>query len=764
MAINRTIIEDSARREYDVRMEYSSDKPIANSKQDRYSRKEYSKRLAKLLYEKNLNDDFVVGMYSKWGYGKSSTLTMVKEYIGENALVITFNPWIFENQQAIVNGLLFQLAKKLDKVSAEKSKKQNVAQKTVKFVGAKLTRNGALSKSDTATKLITNYIGVVGAGLSIATGIPATSTGAAAAGGAVKRYLKSSSIEDIKKRIEKKIQTTGKRVIIMIDDLDRLDKDEIFQLLKIVKVIADFKGVTYLIAIDEDAVVKAINNRFSSSGKKEAGRSFLEKIIQVPLHLPVIPRTTLNEELLSGIDEIFKENDIDISDDDARDFRVMYDSEISPLIDSPRMVTRYLNSLKFTVPFISKEVNLADFLVIESLRLFYPVEYDNIRHEKQLLTGANHSFSFRDDDEDENFKARISELTNDIAPVLEMVKGLFPVVNKKFEKNASSLSLSELRVQKRVASPDYYDRYFSYGLTEKDFSDTELINLITSDSSKTITAGLRELLKVKDQALILDKVKMYWKATQHPDKLAKAIIDVVGSLEREGAGAFMDSPVEKSVDILTDIIRTSPNRLEAIQTLLGDDIEPEQLFYLIREVELNSKKEDREKFLEKEDLAKFDELIVEYIKKLANSKPLHSSTSRVGHILYQYWSDYGDRNEVNDYLKSKLTTADDALEYATLFLSKWSGSRGTHRGNFDRGTYQYIEKTIDVDYLYALIIAEHPELRGISDFPDMEHSEDGVSKAGNENTPEFKLGLAKQIVYLFEHPPKEEDPIEVEEI
>lgn len=744
-------------------MKYSSDKPISKSNQDRYSRKEYSKRLAKLLYEKNLDEDFVVGIYSRWGYGKSSTLAMVKQHIGDNALVIMFNPWIFESQQAIVNGLLFQLAKKLDESVEKEGEKQNVAQRTVKFVGNKLTKNGALSKSDTATKLITDYSGVVGAGLSIATGVPATSAGAVAAGDAVKRYLKSSSIEDIKKRIEKKIQATGKRVIIMIDDLDRLDKDEIFQLLKIVKVIADFKGVTYLIAIDEDAVVKAINNRFSASGKKEAGRSFLEKIIQVPLHLPVIPRATLNDELLNGIDDILKENGIDISDDDARNFRSVYDSEISPLIDSPRMVTRYLNSLKFTVPFISKEVNLADFLVIESLRLFYPVEYDNIRHEKQLLTGTDHSFSFRDDD-DEDFRARITELTNNNSAVLEMVKALFPVVNKKFEQHSSGLSLTELRAQKRVASPDYYDRYFSYGLTEKDFSDTELINLITSDSSEVIASGLNEALKSKDQSLVLDKVKMYWKATEHPDELARAIIGVVGSLEREGSGAFMDSPVEKSVDILTEIIRTSPDRLEAIKRLIGEDIEPEQLFYLIREVELNSKKEDREKFLEKEDLAEFDKLIVEYIRKLATQKPLYSKDSRVGHILYQYWSDYGDRSEVVDYLKSKLKTANDALEYATLHLSKWTGGRGTHRGNFDRGTYKYIEKTIDVEYLYGLIIAEHPELAGIADYPDMEHAESGISKVGNEDKNEFKLELAKQIVYLYEHFENEEVPMEVEEI
>lgn len=84
-------------------MKYSSDKPISKSSEDRYSRKEYSKKLAELLYDKNLTGDLTVGLYSKWGYGKSSVLAMVKEYIGNRAIVIAFNPWIFENQTRYSN-------------------------------------------------------------------------------------------------------------------------------------------------------------------------------------------------------------------------------------------------------------------------------------------------------------------------------------------------------------------------------------------------------------------------------------------------------------------------------------------------------------------------------------------------------------------------------------------------------------------------------------------------------------------------------------
>ena len=159
-----------------------------------------------------------------------------------------------------------------------------------------------------------------------------------------------------------------------------------------VKIIADFKGVTYLLAFDDEAVVNAINDKYSSGRGEESGRAFLEKIIQVPLHLPLIPPSHLSQELLSGIDEILQENKIRIDDDDARVFRSVYDSSIAPLIDSPRTITRYLNSLKFTVPFIIDEVDPIDLLIIEALRLFYPSIYNNLRTEKQLLTGVDDQY------------------------------------------------------------------------------------------------------------------------------------------------------------------------------------------------------------------------------------------------------------------------------------------------------------------------------------------------------------------------------------
>ena len=728
-------------------MRYSSDKPISKASEDRYSRKEYSKKLAKLLCSKNITDDFVVGLYSKWGYGKSSTLAMVKEYIGSKAIVIPFNPWIFDNQTAIVTALLYQLAKELDENGP---KKKNIIERTK----GRFTRSGALDSSDSVQKLIKDYTSLVGVGLSLATGNSVVNAGMRAVSELAQKYIKTSSIVDIKLRIEKKIACTGKRVIIIIDDIDRLDKDEIFQLLKLVKIIADFKGVTYLLAFDDEAVVNAINDKYSSGRGEESGRAFLEKIIQVPLHLPLIPPSHLSQELLSGIDEILQENKIRIDDDDARVFRSVYDSSIAPLIDSPRTITRYLNSLKFTVPFIIDEVDPIDLLIIEALRLFYPSIYNNLRTEKQLLTGVDDSFSFEDDNaRRDRIKTKVDALCQNKTGAIEIVNALFPVVNKAYNMRSQTPSMLELRRKKSVASPDYYDRYFSYGLGADDVSDTELIEIISQSSAKAIANKLSPLLINKSQDLILEKTKLYYSKSQSPIELAKAMFLVVNDLSEGQPGIFRDSPLEKSIQIVTDIVKDSPDRIGYIKELLDEDINPEQLFYLAREVILNSEGDSPDRFLSHNDFTSFKKYLVKKIISDAKKHQLHSRHSRAGHILYHYWAEYGSKKEVDKYLRGSIKNADDALDYITLHLGRWHGSGGSHRGNFDRATYDYIGQTIDIAYLYDLVAKAYPELKDVERYTELGGvGRGGINKIGNENSPEFRKSLAEQVMYLHEHP------------
>lgn len=238
---------------------------------------------------------------------------------------------------------------------------------------------------------------------------------------------------------------------------------------------------------------------------------------------------------------------------------------------------------------------------------------------------------------------------------------------------------------------------------------------------------------------------------------------VANSLSKEESGIFGDSPINKSIQIVTDIVKKTPNRLTSLNILLRGNISPEQLFYLAREVILNSKDDSRERFLESADFNTFKNTLIEKIRTDAKKGKLHSNNSLCSYVLYQYWAEYGKRQEVDTYLKNSIKTADEALDYITLYLGRWTsewpvgGYSDYYRGNFDRATYLYIDKTVDIEYLYKLIIKEYPDLKNITKYTKFEDIEGNIHKMGNEQASEFRKALVGQIVYIHKNPPTKDN-------
>jgi predicted KAP-like P-loop ATPase len=75
-----------------------------------------------------------------------------------------------------------------------------------------------------------------------------------------------------------------------MDDIDRLDKEEIQAIFRLVKLTADFPNTVYILSCDIERVAEALAERY---GSKDAGKSFLEKIIQLSLPLPSLTPSKL---------------------------------------------------------------------------------------------------------------------------------------------------------------------------------------------------------------------------------------------------------------------------------------------------------------------------------------------------------------------------------------------------------------------------------------------------------------------------------------
>ncbi len=168
--------------------------------------------------------------------------------------------------------------------------------------------------------------------------------------------LSTLELSQLKKRVEEILKEEQKRVLVLMDDIDRLDKSEVHAILKLVKLSADFAYTSYILAFDEEVVAASVGERYGN-GDIDAGRKFLEKIVQVPLHLPKIDAASLRRFIFNCIDEALKNAHVVLSESEAREFVRQFTASLESHIDTPRLAKRYGNALSFALPLLQGEVN-----------------------------------------------------------------------------------------------------------------------------------------------------------------------------------------------------------------------------------------------------------------------------------------------------------------------------------------------------------------------------------------------------------------------
>lgn len=77
---------------------FRPDRPIQTQVEDKFQRNQFAKRIAYICVDNKYPSSLVIGLYGKWGEGKTSILNMTQTEIGDKAVTINFNPWLFQDQ------------------------------------------------------------------------------------------------------------------------------------------------------------------------------------------------------------------------------------------------------------------------------------------------------------------------------------------------------------------------------------------------------------------------------------------------------------------------------------------------------------------------------------------------------------------------------------------------------------------------------------------------------------------------------------------
>lgn len=437
----------------------NTDLPLINSEDDKLGRFSFATEIAEGLVNsfRNNNESIVLGINGNWGSGKSTLINFIVNEVErisfENEceiITLRFNPWMFSGQKELQNIFLKEMFQKLE---SNKEKLKDASKKIVDFLG------------------YLNWLKYVHSGV----------------GEAVedaKIFLeginKTKDLNQLKKEIDNLLIESNVKLYITIDDIDRLTPSEITDIFQLVKLNGNFANTIFILAYDQKIVGTALNQQFGDNGKK-----YIEKIVQVDYTIPPISNQNITRIFINSLIELFPDGDI-------RQNIINLSEKIKtqPFINffsSLRDIYRFNNSIKLRLPSIHNELNIIDFLLVESLRIFNYEAYEFIIQNKESLICKKNDSSYVF--QNNLNKDSVSNFINDLSfkkCTLEILKNLFTFVSVSYIRTNN---MDDLIREKRVSNSNYFDRYFNLQLSSFDVQEItfdKFINGVSIDDKVEI--------------------------------------------------------------------------------------------------------------------------------------------------------------------------------------------------------------------------------------------------------------------------------------
>lgn len=285
-----------------------------------------------------------------------------------------------------------------------------------------------------------------------------------------------------------------------MDDIDRLETSEIQTVFRLIKLTASFNYVAYVLAFDDKVVSAALQEKYGSVS--QSGQGFLEKIIQVPLHLPKIPTTVLLDFCHECVTDALSAAGLELDAEQERSFRDNL-ALVATQIGTPRQCKRYANGVAFALGILKGEVNVVDLLLIEALRVFHPRLYEIIRSHRDCFVSGQGIGSSVDPQQFETEVMRTAWeglTTQDREMLRKVLVQLFPDFGKPALQRQKIGLYDGLADRQRVASRHYFDRFFTYSIPTDDITDTDVTSLLDKISERPIQEIASQIQSMIDRA------------------------------------------------------------------------------------------------------------------------------------------------------------------------------------------------------------------------------------------------------------------------
>ncbi|MWP38077.1 hypothetical protein GQY15_10725 [Rhodobacter sphaeroides] len=657
------------------------DAPLKTTESDKLGFGQMACHLASSFVQNDLSRGFVIGVEGSWGSGKSSLVNLaLAELIGqkEGPRVVRFAPWLVGNR----NELLVQLFSDLEPVILD-SVPADEKNETRALLGRYAqVSSGLAALADLAETAGTPWAGMVAKIL--------RTSGKKAA------EISERSLGDLNEELRIKLKNIRRPIIVFIDDLDRLEPTEAAEVLRLVKAVADFPNVAYVLAYDADVLAKSIERAIGISD----GRAYLEKVIQasfkVPKALSFDLRNWLKSEVLKLLDGL------DMDPNSARRLEGALHQWCEYFVETPRDVVRVLNSLKLNYMPVRGQVDPGDMVFLQIVRakngtLFnwiesYVSDLSAIGDWGHIVPGSHERMGA-------SLLAAIDkkgeELIRFVYALEEHLPGFDASALHEEESKFKVFSiagdeLQSLDAGKRLASPNHYRYYFSFSAPSGTVSDPELgqfLRACETDPNEALVR-FRQMIKIQRPQggtlaeVLLDRVLasradirgahvkgLFWTLGEALDELipfAKTSFGRPDFLRGNRKEIFGLITCVEEADLRSDILRALFSAGKSMAWLTG----------IIREANFGHRAKGERHVPEDDRLLsaqEFDLIRGEFLKRLVNAAP--SDLLRVPHFLslmfawYQLGDEEGALGWISQQTKSDLGFL-DTLEK----MRSWSES------------------------------------------------------------------------------------------
>lgn len=514
-----------------------SDFAVEDPDSDAYGYAPFAKLIANAVWTTPSPRGLVMAIHGSWGSGKSTLLNFVKFYLSElpedeRPVTIDFNPWWFDDRNHLAAQFMAQFKSRLPSES-----------KVLRGIG-----NVMAEYSEALRKTV-----AVGYGIPLLdkpVSFLLKKLGSGPKGG----------VPQLKKEISDALKKEGQRFLFVIDDIDRLAPDEMKELFKVIKALADFPNVIYILAFDRKVVAEALKVSMAVDGDV-----YLEKIVQVPFVLPSVDPLRLRNKLFADLGRLLTGSDLSLFDQTY--FGNVFNEGVLPSIRKPRDVVRYVNTLSVTFPAVRDEVNPTDFFALEFVRMRLPKLYDAMRDNPGMFAGySDRGLAAVERKGESEFHERwAAEVDSDIRDgVLAMMERIFP---KLGSMGHASEFLTEWRRGLKAAHPDVLPIYFRFAVDADRLSRRTMGDFVRNlDNGKAteetlLTAAAKRLAdgtsRVKDY---LDQLHDFTELID--ETKARTLLEVLG---RIGDRLFI--PEDEAQGFIS--VRSSWRLAWAMQNALG---------------------------------------------------------------------------------------------------------------------------------------------------------------------------------------------------